>query len=176
MLSLDILDSIVASTSGSISMSNKTSIFRQNLAWVLNAYLRLWVVLSDRLPSLSLDQDEFIFEVCSRLLASIQTFYSSEMSSESGVACEFPPLLCDVLSSNYLIRCPSLQLKVGQCIDQFINPTARQLRWLRRLLPHLSHAMKQSTSESFHPRLQVWRLAESITIHLRTYLRFLVCT
>ncbi|KAL4785846.1 hypothetical protein BJX76DRAFT_366638 [Aspergillus varians] len=157
LVTLSLLDSFLVRMADHISCPNKASGIRQNLAWILNGYQRLWGVLSSWLRSSNLDNIDSKAELCTRFLTSTRTCCLCETSSEMEITCDFFKTLGDILSSDYLDKCPSLQLKMAQFIDDsinFPNCTERQLKCIRRLLPSLSDAMKKTTFKSLDLRLQ----------------------
>ncbi|EAA61621.1 hypothetical protein AN6975.2 [Aspergillus nidulans FGSC A4] len=121
-LILALLESFVVPESSPTSVPDKASIVRQNLAWILNGYERLWNVLSSWLRSPSLDNLKSKVELCSHFLTSIRPycFYGSSFATE--IAYDVPRMLGDILSLNYLDHYPSLQLNTSQFIDDLCLP------------------------------------------------------
>ncbi|CBF79340.1 protein kinase MEC1 [Aspergillus nidulans FGSC A4] len=156
-LILALLESFVVPESSPTSVPDKASIVRQNLAWILNGYERLWNVLSSWLRSPSLDNLKSKVELCSHFLTSIRPycFYGSSFATE--IAYDVPRMLGDILSLNYLDHYPSLQLNTSQFIDDLCLPdncTEGRVKCLRGLLSPLSDTLKKATFESLEPHLQ----------------------
>ncbi|KAL4803894.1 hypothetical protein BDV18DRAFT_166188 [Aspergillus unguis] len=158
ILALNLLDSFVLSTTEPTSFPHRGSIIRQNLAWILDGYQRLWDALSNRLRDSDVDGIEIKVEACVRFLTSIRTCLTSGMSSEPGIVHYFTQVLCDILSADYLVHSASLQSSLGQLIDESIGVsdcTGRQLKCIRRVQPSLRDATQSTTFKILNPHLQV---------------------
>ncbi|KAL2832369.1 hypothetical protein BDW59DRAFT_104134 [Aspergillus cavernicola] len=157
LLSLSLFDSFVGVQSDHTSFVDRASSIRQNFAWILNGYQRLWSVTSSWLRNSNLDNIDAKVEICSHFLTFIRSCCLCEASSEMKIAYDFLQPLGDMLSSDYLTQLPSLQLKLSQFIDDFTNCSGcseRHLKCSRRLLPPLNDATKMTTFQSLEPQFQ----------------------
>ncbi|KAL4902881.1 hypothetical protein BDW74DRAFT_169409 [Aspergillus multicolor] len=150
LLTLNLLDSFTKQASSpDIGFG-----IRQNLAWVLNGYQRLWGVFSSWLRRSNLNIDESRVEICLHFLTSIRTFCFREASSATELAYDLPQMLGDILSLGYLSHSQSLQLELCRFIDDIANVTDRTTS-TRGLFHPLTEAMKKPTFKALEPHLQV---------------------
>ncbi|KAL4939554.1 hypothetical protein BDV06DRAFT_34599 [Aspergillus oleicola] len=157
LLALGLLDSFIVRASDHVS-PNKASSVRQNFAWVLNGYQRIWIVLADWLRGSDLHDIEVKIEICIHFLTSLRMYWTCEASSELETTYDFSQTLGDVLTSDYLDHSPSLQIELSQFLDDIAkppDPSKRELGCIGRLLPALRFATEKATLTSFEPNLQV---------------------
>ncbi|KAJ0422527.1 hypothetical protein BJY00DRAFT_69114 [Aspergillus carlsbadensis] len=154
VLSLSLLDSFLSLRNEGFSL---TPSIRQNLAWILDGYQRLWNVASNWLQNSIADIIEPKVEICSRFLTSIWLCWLSEVSSEMELAYDFIETLVNMSFTDILIHSPILQLELGQFIDdstKLLGCTGRHLKCITRLQPSLSDAIKRPAFQSLEPNLQ----------------------
>ncbi|KAL4915148.1 hypothetical protein BDW62DRAFT_203876 [Aspergillus aurantiobrunneus] len=154
---LSLLDSFLVQMKGPIPFPNSASRIRQNLAWILNGYQRLWNVLSSWLWSANLDNLDSKVEICSRFLTSMRMYCLCETPSEMEIAYGFLQALSDILTSDVLDHSPSLQLHLGKFIDDLADIpdfTDRRVKYITKLLPPLTDATKKTTFISLELHLQ----------------------
>ncbi|KAL4976514.1 hypothetical protein BDW66DRAFT_166349 [Aspergillus desertorum] len=157
ILTLALLESFVAPESRSTSDPDKASIVRQNLAWIINCYQRLWDVLSIWLRCSSLGNIESKVETCSRVLTSIRTYGSCGTWPGTEIAYDVPRMLGDILSLGHLDHYPFLQVELSHIIDDLScldAYTEGRLKSIKRLLSPLSDTMKKTTFKTLEPHLQ----------------------
>ncbi|KAL4923269.1 protein kinase MEC1 [Aspergillus undulatus] len=167
LLALSLLDSFIARRP---VLARKTPNARQNLAWVLNGYQRVWRVLFGWLRSSGLHNLELKVEVCLHFLTSIRMCWACEALPDTGITYGFLQTLGDILSLDYLDHSLTLQIELSQCLDDLTSPhecTERRLRCIRRLLPSLTNATKKTTFTSLEPHLQA-AIHKAITEAIRT--------
>ncbi|KAL4956177.1 hypothetical protein BDW69DRAFT_181790 [Aspergillus filifer] len=156
LLTLGLLDSFIVRASDH-PLPNKASIIRQNLAWVLNGYQRIWNVLAGWLRGSNLHDLEIKIEICIHFLTSLRMYWASEATCEMEATYDFFPTLGDLLTSEYLDHSPSIQIQLSQLIGEITKPsgsTNRRPGNIRRLLPHLRAAATKPTFTSLQPNLQ----------------------
>lgn len=165
LVTLGLLDSFIVRLDGDISFPSKASSMRRNLAWVLSGYRRIWRVVSIWLQKTNMDNVGSKVELCSRFLESIRTCCLCEISSEIETVYDSLQMLGDILSSDCLSHSSSLQTQLACFIDDFVNLsdyTEKQLKYVRRISPPLSDAMKKATFKTLEIRLQVENLKQAI--------------
>lgn len=163
LVTLGLLDSFLVRLDGHISFPSKASSMRQNLAWILSGYQRIWSVVSIWLQGTSMDKVDSKVEICSRFLASIRACCLCETSSEIETVYDSLQMLGDILSSDCLSHSTSLQSQLACFIDDFVNfsdCTEKQLKYIRRILPPLSDAMRKTTFKSLGTHLKVENLQQ----------------
>ncbi|KAL3460576.1 hypothetical protein BJX64DRAFT_278456 [Aspergillus heterothallicus] len=151
LLSLSLFDSFLSLGKSRYFFSRKTPSVRQNLAWILDGYQRLWNVASSWLQNPISDVAECRVEICSRFLASIWSCWLSGVSSEMEIVYDFLETLVNMPCADLLIHSPTLQLELGQFIDEIIKfprCTGRRLKFIRRMQPSLSDAIGRLLTHS----------------------------
>ncbi|PTU20188.1 hypothetical protein P175DRAFT_0502334 [Aspergillus ochraceoroseus IBT 24754] len=157
IVSLSLFDSFLPRQSVGFPCANKSPSVRQNLAWVLNGYLRLWKVIFSWLQNPSTDNVETKAQVCSQFLISVRSSCPFGSSSEIEIAPDFLQIIGDILEWENLSDFSSLQLTLSQCIDELANfsdYTEKRLRSIRTLLTSLGDAAKRPSFQSLDPHLQ----------------------
>ncbi|RAK98040.1 protein kinase MEC1 [Aspergillus ibericus CBS 121593] len=96
---------------------------RQNLAWLSNAYRRLWKLILAWLRNAgaaNITSQDRIFQ---RLLELIRRLCGYELytSSRQSLACNFLQALTEILTFNALSQSSHLQLKLSHAVSSFIN-------------------------------------------------------
>lgn len=161
LVTLGLLDSFLVRSDGHIAFPSKASSMRYNLAWILSGYRRIWSVVSIWLQGTDLDKIDSKVEICSRFLESIRTCCLCETSFEIEPVYDSLQMLGDILSSDCLKHSTSLQSQLACFIDDFVDfsgCTEKQLKYVRRIAPPLSDAMKKTTFKTLEIHLQVENL------------------
>ncbi|KAL2866806.1 protein kinase MEC1 [Aspergillus lucknowensis] len=156
-LTLSLFDSFVNATNDRTSLSKYTPSFRQNLAWILNGYQRLWSATSIWLQHPKLGDIESKAEICSYFLTSIQSCLLCKVPSPMEIAYDLIENLVNTSPLELLSHSPTLQIELGQVLGYLSKPSEcmeKRQKCIKRLLPLLSDAMRNPTFQSLEPRLQ----------------------
>ncbi|OJJ33117.1 hypothetical protein ASPWEDRAFT_174541 [Aspergillus wentii DTO 134E9] len=164
ILAIRLLDCLGPNNQASPFLKNNDSIPRQNLAWVLNGYQRLWKVILSWLQDSRSDGLESKTRVTLQFLTCIKRYcddgpsISGFLSTDMELTSTWLQCLSEVLTLNTLVQMPSLQLEMNHFIVS-LTKAVRVSELLAKALENtflqaLIGATKDTAFNSLNPRLQ----------------------
>lgn len=133
---------------------------RQDLAWVLNGYQRLWRVTSTWLHNTGSDTMDAQSQICAHFLECLSRLCNHELSIPCSLSCNWPQMLAEILTVDGLDQMAALQHQLGRLLDILAEMPGRSKMFARHMedimLPTLIFIKnKSSVFEILEPVLQV---------------------
>lgn len=160
ILALRLLDCFSPSSKACLHAAGKDYVIRQDLAWVLNGYQRLWGAVSTWIQDTGSDAMQSKDQISSRFVGYARRFCNQESSLPSSMSNTWLHVLAETVMLDNLSQMPALQRELGHLFDSLAEMPERSKIFLRRMgniiLPTLTHIKDRNTAfDTFEPFFKV---------------------
>lgn len=159
-LALRLLDVFNPSFKACYHTTGKSYVIRQDLAWALNGYQRLWKAVSTWIKGIGPDAMQANVQISAQFARFARRFCNQESSLPTSVTSTWLHALAELLTLDNLSQMPALQFELGHLFDSLAETSDRPKIFFRHMgntiLPTLVHIKdRETTFDSFEPFFKV---------------------